>query len=108
MLLSGTAIEEVNERGEPITGDTVLVLLNGHTSKVPFTLPAAQGDREWHRVFDTFEPQSNDRVCKAGTRYELQGLSVAVFKIPAPFVERRRIPDVEQRPAAVAAGVETQ
>src|SRR5213078_4487636 len=29
MQLSGSAIEEVNERGEPITGDTLLVLLNG-------------------------------------------------------------------------------
>ena len=56
MLLSGTAIEEVNERGEPITGDTVLVLLNGHTDKVPFTLPALEGNQQWHRVFDTFDP----------------------------------------------------
>ena len=41
MLLSGTAIQEVDERGEQITGDTVLVLLNGHTDTV--TLHAAAG-----------------------------------------------------------------
>ena len=40
MLLSGNAIEEVDERGEPIVGDTLLVLLNAHTDEVPFTLPA--------------------------------------------------------------------
>src|SRR5438093_3815244 len=39
MLLNGNAIEEVDERGEPIVGDTLLVLLNGHHDKVPFTLP---------------------------------------------------------------------
>jgi len=39
MLLPGTAIEETNERGEPITGDTLLILLNAHSDKVPFTLP---------------------------------------------------------------------
>ena len=74
MLLSGTAIEEVNERGEPITGDTVLVLLNGHTDKVAFTLPPIEGDQQWQRVFDTSDPQSADRMYKAGGRYSLQGL----------------------------------
>jgi glycogen operon protein len=39
MLLPGTAIEETNERGEPVTGDTLLILLNAHSDKVPFTLP---------------------------------------------------------------------
>src|SRR5205823_2282653 len=39
MLLPGTSIEETNERGEPITGDTLLILLNAHSGKVPFTLP---------------------------------------------------------------------
>ena len=56
MLLSGTAIEEVNERGEPIIGDTLLVLLNGHNDKVPFTLPPLDADQQWQRVFDTFDP----------------------------------------------------
>ena len=39
MLLSGSAIAEVNERGEPILGDTLLILLNGHSDEVTFTLP---------------------------------------------------------------------
>jgi len=103
MLLSGTAIEEVNERGEPITGDTVLVLLNGHNDKMAFTLPSSEGDREWQRVIDTADPQSVDRIYKAGGRYSLQGLSVAVFRIVAPLRERRRVSDVEQAPVAVSA-----
>ena len=97
MLLSGTAIEEVNERGEPIIGDTLLVLLNGHTDKVPFTLPPLEADQQWQRVFDTFDPHGVDRMYKAGGRYPLQGRSVAVFKIVAPLRERRRVSDVEQR-----------
>jgi glycogen operon protein len=103
MLLSGTAIEEVNERGEPITGDTVLVLLNGHHDKVPFTLPSFEGDRQWLRVIDTADPQSVDRMYKAGGRYSLQGLSVAVFRIVAPLRERRRMSDVEQASVAISA-----
>ena len=57
MLLSGSAIEEVDERGELILGDTMLVLLNGHDEKVPFTLPPFESDQQWQRVFDTFDAQ---------------------------------------------------
>jgi isoamylase len=104
MLLSGTAIEEVNERGEPITGDTVLVLLNGHVEKVPFTLPPVEADLQWQRAIDTADPQGVDRMYKAGARYSLEGLSVAVFRILAPLRERRRVSDVvEQAPAVVGA-----
>ena len=39
MVLSGNTIEEVDEQGEPLIGDTLLILLNAHTDKVPFTLP---------------------------------------------------------------------
>jgi isoamylase len=106
MLLSGSAIEEVNERGEPITGDTVLVLLNGHTDKMPFTLPGVDTGQQWHRVVDTFDPLGADRLYKPGVRYPLQGRSVAVFRILAPLTERRRISDVEQMAAPEPAGVE--
>src|SRR5439155_20732441 len=80
MLLSGSAIEEVNERGEPITGDTLLVLLNGHTDTVDLTLPNPAADQQWQRVFDTFDPHGTPRMYKAGARYPLQGRSVAAFK----------------------------
>jgi isoamylase len=106
MLLSGTAIEEVNERGEPIIGDTVLVMLNGQTEKVSFTFPGVDGNQLWHRVVDTFDPLSPDRVYKPGVRYALQGRSVAVFRIMAPLRERRRVSDVEQTATPEPAGVE--
>jgi len=105
MLLSGSAIEEVNERGEPITGDTLLVLLNGHTDKVSFTLPPAEGDQQWQRVFDTFDPRAGDRPYKANARYPLQGRSVAVFKIVAPLRERRRVSDAERAAEPVVESV---
>ena len=104
MQLSGSAIEEVNERGEPITGDTLLVLLNGHTDKIPFTLPPLEPEQQWQRVFDTVDPHTADRTFKAGARYPLQARSVAFFKILSPLRERRRVSDVER--AAEASAVE--
>jgi pullulanase/glycogen debranching enzyme len=95
----------VNERGEPITGDTLLVLLNGHTDKVPFTLPPIETDQQWQRVFDTCDPHGVDRMYKAGVRYPLQGRTVTVFKILSPLRERRRVSDVDRAdtPEPVAA-----
>src|SRR4029079_3806841 len=96
MMLSGSAIEEVNERGEPITGDTLLVLLNGHHDKVPFTLPALEGTQQWQGSFDTFDPHGVDRMYRAGARYALQGRAVAGFKFLSPLRQRRRISDLER------------
>jgi len=101
--LMGGLIGDVDERGEPITGDTLLVLLNGHTDKVPFTLPPTETEQQWQRVFDTFDPHGTDRRYKAGARYPLQGRSVAVFKVLSPLRERRRLSDVERASTPEAA-----
>ncbi len=91
MLLSGSAIEEVDERGEPVLGETLLVLLNGHDDRVPFVLPSLGGEQQWFRVFDTFDAHAADRSFRPGMRYQLQGRSVAVLKVGAPIRERRRV-----------------
>jgi isoamylase len=91
MVLSGSAIEEMSERGEPILGDTLLIMMNAHSERVPFTLPPLEAEQRWHRVFDTFDPYARDVIYKPGGRYPLQGRSVAVFKMAAPPRERRRV-----------------
>src|SRR3954468_7721354 len=37
--LAGDRIDDVNERGEPITGDTLMLLLNAHWEEIRFALP---------------------------------------------------------------------
>ena len=101
MLLNGSAIEEVDERGDPILGDTLLVLLNAHSDEVPFTLPPLDDDHQWRRVVDTYEPHSSDRSFRSGGRYPLQGRSVAVFKVTPP-VRDRRLPVEAERAAETA------
>jgi glycogen operon protein len=98
MLLSGNAIEEVDERGQPIIGDTLLILLNAHNDKVPFTLPDLDPDQQWQRVFDTVSALTPERTYRAGGRYPLQGRSVAVFKVIPPIRERRRAFAAERLP----------
>ncbi|MBI1848578.1 MAG: glycogen debranching protein GlgX [Candidatus Rokubacteria bacterium] len=51
--LCGLAMDDVNERGEPITDDTLLVLLNAHPDAVPFVLPDPHPGLRWELVLDT-------------------------------------------------------
>jgi glycogen operon protein len=90
MLLSGGAIAEVDEHGEPITGGTLLILMNAHGDAVPFTLPSFEGAGQWQRMLDTAGPAPCDCIFKAGESYPLEGRSVAVLKAAPPTRERRR------------------
>jgi glycogen operon protein len=51
--LCGEAMDDVDEQGRPITGDTWLILLNAHPSDVGFVLPEAHPGVAWEAVVDT-------------------------------------------------------
>ena len=53
MRLAGNLINERDERGEPIEGDTLLVLLNAHHETISFTLPAHGDEEFWELVLST-------------------------------------------------------
>ena len=106
MLLNGGAIEEVNERGQPIIGDSLLALFNAHSDKVPFTLPPLEANQQWRRVFDTFDAHGVDRIYKPGGRYPLEGRSVAVFRIVPPVRDRRRHHEQERQAVPEPAAAE--
>jgi glycogen operon protein len=56
MLISGEAAGETDERGEPIAGDTLLLLLNGGNRPKHFTLPSLPGAGLWHELINTARP----------------------------------------------------
>jgi isoamylase len=99
MLLSGTAIEEVDEHGQLIVGDTLLVLLNGHDEAVSFTLPALDGEQQWLSLVETSDPHARERAHAPGSGFELQGRAIAVLKVLATFQERRASADEAARTA---------
>ena len=107
MLLNGHAIEEVNERGELIVGDSLLVLLNAHSDKVPFTLPPLDADQQWQRILDTRDAATPERTFKPGVRYPLAGRTVAVLRVTPPVRERRRARETARATTAAPAPVET-
>jgi glycogen operon protein len=90
MLLPGTAIDELDERGAPITGDTLLILLNAHSDVVPFTMPSVNAAAQWQTLVDTFDPHSTDQMFRGAAPFPLQGRSLVVFRLTPPLTERRR------------------
>ena len=88
--LVGDQIDEVDERGHRIVGDTMLLLLNAHGEAINFTLPKHGPHRSWERVFDTAEPWRAIGQLGGGKVYELQGRSMAVFRMPNERVRRNQ------------------
>jgi glycogen operon protein len=76
---------DVDDYGEPIIGDHVLMLFNAdHANTITFQLPALAAGQLWKRVFDTALPSGgteNSEDVKSPT-YQLQSCSVAVFCSP--------------------------
>lgn len=82
--LAGDHIGDVSERGEPIIGDTTMLLLNAHHEAIDFILPATKKEHLWHRLFDTSTDGTEDFVCSGESVHCLEGRSVALFVTRVP------------------------
>ena len=90
LRLAGDAIEEMDERGQPIVGDTFLLLLNAHHEAVPFIVPAHKARVRWELLLDTRDWDLGPRVpaFRAGETYPLEARSLAVLRLRRPRVKR--------------------
>jgi glycogen operon protein len=82
--LAGNLIGDMDERGEPVVGDTLLLLLNAHHEPMSFTLPEGKAGHHWERLADTNGP-SEVNALEPGQPYTLPGRSLAVLvaRVPA-------------------------
>lgn len=71
--LAGDLIGDENESGEPIVGETLLLLFNAHHEPIPFTLPATKVEHRWERVFDTAGPIGAVPTMGAGSSIHCRG-----------------------------------
>ena len=85
VFLSGSAVDEIDERGQLVTDDNFVLLLNAHHEEVPFSLPSLASGMTWVTLIDTF---CNSRAPNQGhdamTTYPLKPRSLALL------VERQR------------------
>jgi isoamylase len=82
VFLNGDAINDRDERGEPVVDDSFLVLFNGHHRDIPFVLPPPAFGERWVKVLDTaadgvFE---DDRLLKAAESLLVEALSIVLLR----------------------------
>jgi glycogen operon protein len=82
--LAGDVMDEVDEHGERIVGDTLLLLLNAHHESISFTLPPHKPEQVWERLFDTAAPDREHARLPGGQAYTLQGRSLALYRTMIP------------------------
>ncbi|HET6576540.1 MAG TPA: glycogen debranching protein GlgX, partial [Fimbriiglobus sp.] len=87
MRLAGDLIGELDERGDPIVGDTLLVLLNAHHEPIPFTLPPTKPEHRWECLFDTADDAAHSKTLSGGAVYPLRDRSVAAFRTSTPAAD---------------------
>jgi glycogen operon protein len=83
LRLAGDAIEELDEHGNRIVGDTLLIILNAYHEPLPFVLPAHKPRLRWELLLDTREPlgRGAEQIRRAGESFELEGRSLALFRL---------------------------
>ncbi len=81
MRLAGDAIAEVDEWGERLAGDTLLVLLNADENELGFAFSSQQGDEKWELLFDTADPPRKQSMFTQTDAFPLRGRSTAVFRL---------------------------
>jgi glycogen operon protein len=78
--LAGDASDEIDDAGNQIVGDTLLLLFNAHHEQIAFKLPSQKRGEFWERLLDTAEPHAVVRGFRSGSRYPLRSRSVAVLR----------------------------
>jgi isoamylase len=85
-LLGGDAIPMLDERGERLIGDSLLVLLNAAGEPLKFAIPAGQGGPQWVMELDTADGDCAPGSLVSGSG-ELPGHSMMILRQPLPAAE---------------------
>lgn len=80
MRLEGQMVDEFDERGRHITGDTLLILFNSHNEPIPFRLPPHAANEYWQPELDTSSDELKPKVF-GDEPYPLEGKSMVVLKL---------------------------
>ena len=81
MRLDGQALGEVDDNGDLMTDDDLLLILNAHDQAVQFTIPPWDAsDTHWEVEFDTSKPEENGRqTVGPGQAIDVAGRTVVLM-----------------------------
>lgn len=99
MLVDGDATDETDDRGRPVRGSTVLLLLNGSDQVARFTLPQFDREGRWQMMVDS----------ASGSRRETHGEALPMAPhsvVLLMWTTDRRIPGQRMQTPVHPTGVE--
>ncbi len=83
MRLAGDALNDVDDQGNPVADDTLLILLNAHHEEVKFRLPSLPKKKAWNLVINTRYPLGKPprrRYCRSGHRLTVSARSLVLMR----------------------------
>jgi isoamylase len=86
LYLDGNMIGEVDQYCEPITGSSILLLLNAHHEDLPFVLPEPSPGSRWVPLLDSNELPAERAPIAPGSPYKLVARSLALLMLETPAV----------------------
>jgi len=85
VLFSGDSMDEMDEQGRIIRGDTFLFLMNAHHEALSFKLPLIPELKEWELIFDTASGEIHQGeggpIIASDSSYDLKDRSLAVLRL---------------------------
>ena len=81
-LLNGDVLDEVDELGQQIPADTILLLWNAHDHVVTFQLPEHPDGRPWELLIDTRHSVQKSQTFSLGETYSVLNRSLVLFRSP--------------------------
>jgi len=77
--LAGGGIDEIDDQGQPVVGETLVYLLNAGAHAIDFHLPSFESQLSWRCLFDTFDDPVDGQSFAGGEAFTLRAHSVALF-----------------------------
>ncbi len=81
VLLNGNTLDETDEHGERVIGDTLFLMLNAYHGSILFHLPPKPQGGRWDRLLDTANPEAKMGLLTRDQTYKLRGRSVVVLRL---------------------------
>jgi glycogen operon protein len=80
MFIGGRGLDEIDDEGNPVTDDDLLLLINGGHEPMDFDMPGVEKDApEWELLLDTNDDAATERVPFDG-RTHLEARSLRLFR----------------------------
>lgn len=105
LLLSGDGIGERDERGQRLSGNTLLLLLNAGNDEVEFTVPEVPAGHYWEEVVDSANGRHGLQPLRGKEQYQLQSHSAVVLSLGR---EKRRSNRIASSGSATTAFASTR